>query len=143
MTELLAGLEGLERGPAGNTSLAAAFSIAQELPADCLLAVQETEYTGAGNHVQSQLTFARRSGLEVRLGDPAAEIPGASIILPAEPNLLRARDLDLDQMRRSLIRRALETRDSKPNGADIAFLALETKTDEDFVRRTIREYSEN
>jgi len=33
-TELLARLEGIERGPAGNTSLAAAISLAQELPED-------------------------------------------------------------------------------------------------------------
>ena len=34
ITEALANLEGIERGPAGNTALAAAFSLAQELPAD-------------------------------------------------------------------------------------------------------------
>lgn len=34
MTEALANLEGIERGPAGNTALAAAFSLAQELPED-------------------------------------------------------------------------------------------------------------
>ena len=34
MTQLLAELEGLERGPAGNTSLTAAFKLAQEMPAD-------------------------------------------------------------------------------------------------------------
>ena len=49
-TQLLAELEGLERGPAGNTSLAAALSVARELPSEALVVVQETEYTGAGKH---------------------------------------------------------------------------------------------
>ena len=47
ITEALANLEGLERGPAGNTALAAAFSLAQELPEDAILVVSETEYTGS------------------------------------------------------------------------------------------------
>jgi len=59
MTELLAQLEGLERGPAGNTSLAAAFVIAQEMEDDAILVVQETEYTGAGKHIVPQLTFCK------------------------------------------------------------------------------------
>ena len=46
MTEMLANLEGIERGPAGNTALACAFSLAQELPEDAVLVVSETEYTG-------------------------------------------------------------------------------------------------
>jgi cysteine synthase len=50
ITEALAALEGLERGPAGNTSLAAAFVIAQELDEDRIVVVQETEYTGASTH---------------------------------------------------------------------------------------------
>ena len=43
LTEVLAALEGLERGPAGNTSLAAAFVIAQELDEKQIIVVQETE----------------------------------------------------------------------------------------------------
>jgi len=49
VTEMLAQLEGLERGPAGNTSLAAAISIAQKMDRDQIIVVQETEYTGAGS----------------------------------------------------------------------------------------------
>ncbi|PKK94519.1 MAG: PLP-dependent lyase/thiolase, partial [Tenericutes bacterium HGW-Tenericutes-5] len=47
MTEALSALEGIERGPAGNTSLAAAFSIAKEMKEDQIIIVQETEYTSA------------------------------------------------------------------------------------------------
>ena len=51
MTELLAQLEGMERGPAGNTSLAAAFALAQTLPSDQAIVVQETEYTLSLIHI--------------------------------------------------------------------------------------------
>lgn len=78
ITELLANLEGLERGPAGNTSLAAAFCLAQELPEDQILVVSETEYTGAGKHVQPQLDFARENGIEVRFGKPVRRCPASA-----------------------------------------------------------------
>ena len=70
ITEALASLEGIEKGPAGNTALAAAFSLAQELDQDQLIVVQETEYTGAGKHVQPQLSFAKQNGIEVVFGKP-------------------------------------------------------------------------
>jgi hypothetical protein len=58
ITQVLAELEGLQRGPAGNTSLAAAFAIAQELDEEKIIVVQETEYTGAGKHPIAQLNLA-------------------------------------------------------------------------------------
>ena len=136
-TELLARLEGIERGPAGNTSLAAAISLAQELPEDAIVVVQETEYTGAGKHGSAQLSFARQNGIKVSLGNPRDEIAGESIILPAHPSLLRAVDVDLDHMRRSLITHAAETVDHAPTEEDIAFLAEETKSTEEFVREAL------
>ena len=138
MTELLARLEGIERGPAGNTSLAAAISLAQELPEDAIIVVQETEYTGAGKHGSAQLSFARQNGIKVSLGNPRDEIAGESIILPAHPSLLRAVDVDLDHMRRSLITHAAETVDHAPTSGDIAFLAEETKSTEEFVREALK-----
>ncbi len=138
-TELLARLEGIERGPAGNTSLAAAISIAQELPEEAAVVVQETEYTGAGKHGSAQLSFARQNGIRVSLGDPADEVPGESIVLPARPGLLRARDADLNHMRASLIRHAASTVDHAPTDADVAFLAEETKTDGAFVRIALKQ----
>ena len=136
-TELLARLEGIERGPAGNTSLAAAISLAQELPEDAIVVVQETEYTGAGKHANAQLSFARQNGIRVLLGNPADEVPGESIVLPAHPSLLRAEEVDLDHMRRSLITHAASTIDQAPTQQDISFLADETKTSEAFVRETL------
>ena len=78
ITELLANLEGLERGPAGNTSLAAAFCLAQELPEDQILVVSETEYTGAGKHVQPQLDFAGRTASRCALASPARRCPASA-----------------------------------------------------------------
>ena len=50
VTELLTKLEGIERGPAGNTSLTAAITMARQMDRDQIVVVQETEYTGAGKH---------------------------------------------------------------------------------------------
>ncbi len=137
-TELLARLEGIERGPAGNTSLAAAISIAQELPEDAVIVVQETEYTGAGKHGNAQLSFARQNGIRISFGDPQEEVPGESIILPSHAGLLKARDVDIDHMRRSLITHAASTVDHAPTKEDIAFLAEETKSSEAFVTEALK-----
>ena len=134
ITEALASLEGLEKGPAGNTSLAAAFALSQELPMDQMIIVQETEYTGAGKHIQPQLSFARSNGIEVFFGDPEQEVPGVNIILPSHPSLIKAKDLDLNHLRRSLIKTAVNGCPGVPTEADIAFLAEETKTDMEFVK---------
>jgi hypothetical protein len=140
MTECLATLEGLEKGPAGNTSLAAAFALSQEYDRDKLIVVQETEYTGAGKHVQPQLSFAKSNGIEVFFGDPKDEIPGKNIVLPEHPSLIKATDVDLDHMRRSLIKTALKTYNtSEPTDQDIEFLAEETMKDEAWVRKTVNE----
>ena len=138
-TEMLAVLEGMERGPAGNTSLAAAFSLAQEMPEEALLVVQETEYTGAGKHPNAQLSFARANGIDILTGDPGDEVPGENIILPAHPGLMAVREADLGHLRRSLITRALEGISHSPSDQDINFLAEETRTDADFVRKTVQE----
>ena len=137
MTEALASLEGWEKGPAGNTSLAAAFALAQELPEDQMIVVQETEYTGAGKHIQPQLTFAKSNGIEVYFGDPKDQVPGKNIVLPSHPSMIKATDQDLNHMRKSLIRTAVNTYKVTPTEADIAFLAEETKTDAAFVKEVL------
>ncbi len=135
MTEALAQIEGLERGPAGNTSLAAAFSIAKEMPEDAMILVQETEYTGAGKHIQPQLSFARANGIELKFGDPVDQIPGKNILLPTTPAYIKAVDLDLDKIRRSVVKNAVKAKNiEKVTEADIAFLVAETKADEAFVK---------
>ena len=132
MTELLAQLEGLERGPAGNVSLAAAFSLAQEMDEDQIIVVQETEYTGAGKHIQPQLSFARQNGIEIKFGNPEEEIPGKNIILPANPSLLKAKDVDIDKLKVSLIKNYIKDLNSLTDN-DINFLITETKSNKEYI----------
>lgn len=140
ITEALAILEGLERGPAGNTSLTAAFVLAQEMDRDQTIVVQETEYTGAGKHPMPQISFAKRNGVEVIFGDPDTEVPGKNIVFPQDPSFIKIREFDLDKARKSYIRNSLEKcPGGSASGDDIAFLAAETKTDESFVRSIMGE----
>jgi len=144
MTEALAHLEGLERGPAGNTSLAAAFSIAQELDEDKIIVVQETEYTGAGKHIQPQLTFAKENGVKILIGNPEKEIPGENIILPESPELIKVKDLDLNKLRISYIKNCIETaKVSSISIEDLKFLAEDTKTNTEFVKKILDELKIN
>ncbi|MDO4564904.1 MAG: 2-amino-4-oxopentanoate thiolase subunit OrtB [Clostridia bacterium] len=139
ITEALASLEGMEKGPAGNTSLAAAFSLAQSMDREQCIVVQETEYTGAGKHLNAQLSFARNNGIELKFGDPATEIPGRSIVLPSHPSLIRARHEDMRHLRASLIRNAIKGVLHTPTEEDILFLAEETKTYPTTVKEIIHE----
>lgn len=130
ITEALAVLEGLERGPAGNTSLTAAFSIAQEMDRDQIIVVQETEYTGAGKHPLAQLSFARENGIEVRFGNPDEEIAGETIILPEHPSMIKARDYDLKKARESYVKNCLSiNKTDKISRSDLEFIAADIKCD--------------
>ncbi|NLV76285.1 MAG: PLP-dependent lyase/thiolase [Tissierellia bacterium] len=141
MTEVLAQLEGLERGPAGNTSLAAAFKLAQELDEDQIIVVQETEYTGAGKHIQPQLTFAKENGIEVLIGDPTEEIPGKNIILPKDPGYIETSEVDLNRIRRSYIRNCIRNNQiEKVSKEDLEFLVEDTKSSEEFVKSILDEF---
>ncbi|MCF6465184.1 2-amino-4-oxopentanoate thiolase subunit OrtB [Clostridium sp. Cult2] len=141
MTEVLAQLEGLERGPAGNISLAAAFKLAQELDKDKIVVVQETEYTGAGKHIQPQLTFAKENGIEVLIGDPSKETPGKNIILPKNPGYINIEDIDLNRTRRSYIRNCIRnTKVEKVTKEDLEFLVEDTKSREEFVKKILDEF---
>ncbi|HSK46857.1 MAG TPA: 2-amino-4-oxopentanoate thiolase subunit OrtB [Coriobacteriia bacterium] len=139
VTEALAKLEGLERGPAGSTAMAAAMSLARDLPSDATVVVQETEYTGAGKHHWAQLNFARENGVEVRAGDPAESVPGEAIVIPERPEQIRAKDFDMGKMRRSYVRNALShaAEGYVPTGDDIEFLAEDTNSAPAFVEETI------
>jgi len=139
-TELLAKLEGLDRGPAGNTSLAAALALAREMDRDQILVVQETEYTGAGKLPSSQLSFAEKNGIRILRGDPTENVPGESIIIPNDPDQIHLDEVDLDRMRKSYIRRALKRAGAyTATGTDIAFLAQDARCTEAFVRQVIAE----
>jgi hypothetical protein len=136
ITQALAELEGMERGPAGNTSLAAAFALAREMDSDKIIVVQETEYTGAGKHPIAQLNLAKKMGVEVRRGNPKENIPGKAIVIPERPEQISVVDVELDRLRKSYLKNAA---DQLPDGEeitekDIAFLAVDTKTDKDYIR---------
>ncbi len=144
MTELLAQLEGLERGPAGNTSLAAAFVIAQEMEDDAILVVQETEYTGAGKHIVPQLTFAKENGIKVLTGNPMDEVPGENIILPEDPSYLQIDNKELDDYRKSLIKNTVKLLKEKEIGqVDLDFLCEETKLRKETVIDILKEFGVN
>ena len=138
ITEAVATLEGMEKGPAGNTSLTAAFALAQEMDEDEIIVAQETEYTGAGKGINPQLSFARSNGIELKFGDPDEEIAGKNIVFPTDPSLLKARDLDMDELRRKFIRRAVKGLDRALSDAELAFLAEETRSTVDFVKATLQ-----
>ena len=134
VTELLTKLEGLERGPAGNTSLTAAVALAGELPEDQVVVVQETEYTGAGKHHNSQLSFARSRGVEVRRGDPKDNVPGKAIVIPDRLDQVRTVPVALDDLRISYLRNAAKLLPvSQWSAADRQFLAADLNVDLDWV----------
>lgn len=141
ITEALASLEGYERGPAGNTSLTAAFALAQELNEDQIIVVQETEYTGAGKHPMAQLTFAKENGVEILFGNPDDDKPGENIIFPTDPSLIRAREFDMYALRKSYIKNAIKNNNlKKATSEDINYLSDETKLSIEEVKEILKEF---
>lgn len=140
VTEVLASVEGMERGPAGNTSLAAAIPLARELPQDETVVVQETEYTGAGKHPQAQLDFARRNGVAVRRGDPALNVPGKAIVIPENFGQLSATEMDLGRLRRSYIRNAVERNAlTEVSLEEVRFLSEDSRQSTESVTKILEE----
>ncbi len=137
-TEMLAQLEGMEKGPAGNTSLAAAISIAKELDENQIIVVQETEYTGAGKHINPQLSFAKHNGIELKFGNPLESVNGKNIILPKEVEMMQAQDIDRIRLQRSLVKNAVANVDSLSED-DIKFLAEEINDSVDKVKEILNE----
>jgi len=138
ITESLAALEGIERGPAGNTSLAAAFSLAQELQEDKIIVVQETEYTSAGKHHQAQLAFARENGITITFGHPKDEIPGKSIIFPKDISLIKAVDIDLNTIKEKYVVNHINHHNIISK-RDMIFLAEETNQSVDEIKQIIKQ----
>ena len=137
VTEALAQLEGLERGPAGNTSLAVALALARELPAEAVIVVQETEYSGAGKHPTAQLTFARENGVEIRRGDPAGNQPGRVIVIPGSPDEIRVKPVSLDELRLSYLRHAWQTGAAEIGPVDKAFFSADLRASQAFIEEAL------
>ena len=106
-----------------------------------MIVISETEYTGAGKHIQPQMAFARENGIDIRFGNPVEEDkPGENLVLPADPGMIRIQEADLNRFRKSLIKKAVKKAEgAKPTEADLQFLAEETKTDADFVKAALKE----
>ena len=137
-TDLLSKLEGMERGPAGNTSLAAAISLARELDRDQILVVQETEYTAAGKLPTSQLTFAQENGIEVRRGNPRENVPGKAIVMPERIDQIQVEDVDMEKIRQSYFANVGKmTKGYSLTEGDILFLSEDSKSSVDFARSTM------
>jgi len=138
VTELLTKLEGIERGPAGNTSLTAAVAMARQMDRDQIVVVQETEYTGAGKHHNSQLSFARENGIKVYVGDPTENVPGKTIVLPERLDQVRGKAQDMESLRHSYLRNAAKRHPVEAwTDEDIAFLAADIKSTPDWVRANL------
>ncbi|WP_246451929.1 2-amino-4-oxopentanoate thiolase subunit OrtB [Alkalicella caledoniensis] len=138
VTEMLAVLEGLERGPAGNTSLAAAIPLAMEMDEDQIIVVQETEYTGAGKHLNAQLAFAKENGINVYVGNPKESIPGKSIVLPEHPSQLSVTEFPMDKLKRTYLKNVQSQFDiEKFNDTDWEFLAQELNTCEEKIKELL------
>jgi cysteine synthase len=140
ITQALAQIEGLERGPAGNTSLAAAFAMARQMDQKQIIVVQETEYTGAGKHPLGQLNLAKQMGIEVVRGNPKDNKPGKAIVIPQHPSQIQVVDVDLDRIRRSYLRNAFNSlsQGQTPGDTDIKFLAVDTKSTQEYVGEIIK-----
>jgi cysteine synthase len=140
VTELLTKLEGLERGPAGNTSLTAAVTLARSMDRDQIVVVQETEYTGAGKHHNRQLSFARENGIEVRVGDPTENVPGKTIVIPERLEQVRGRVQDMDKLRHSYLKNAVKALPTAQwTEGDFEFLAADLKKDVAWVKQAVAE----
>jgi cysteine synthase len=139
ITELLTKIEGLERGPAGNTSLTAAVTLARQMDREQIVVVQETEYTGAGKHHNSQLSFARENGIEVRRGDPKDNVPGKAIVIPERLDQVWGKPQDMERLRLSYLKNAAKAHPKELwNDNDVAFLAADLMVSPEWVQQKRR-----
>lgn len=144
ITQALAVLEGYERGPAGNTSLTAAFALSQQMERNQIIIVQETEYTGAGKHTMPQLTFAKQNGIKVSFGNPDEEIPGKTLIFPKNPSMIKTREYNLTKAKCSYIHNCIKNYHmTKATDQDIAFIMEEIREDREFITKELKKYNVN
>lgn len=141
VTEMLAQLEGLQRGPAGNTSLTAAIALALEMDEDQTIVVNETEYTGAGKLPSAQLTFAKQMGMVVKRGDPIKEdIPGKVIAIPQHPSQIGVIEFPVSDMKKSYLKELIkrENRDEF-NDNEMEFLQEDLNATKEEIEKWISE----
>ena len=138
VTEMLAQLEGIERGPAGNVSLAAAISLAKEVEEGKIIVVQETEYTGAGKHPMPQLTFAKENGINIYRGDIRENVPGKTIVLPKSFGQIKAVELNMNKMKERYIANVAKNfKYEELSEEDVKYLEEEVRMDRRDIERTM------
>ncbi len=140
ITEALSLLEGMERGPAGNTSLAAAFSLAQTLPKDHMIVVQESEYTGAGKHFNAQISFAKEQGIKLTFGDVLKEVPGQNLVFPKSGKDIKHKSLNMLDLKKSYLKRY---KDHLFQLAELKYLEDELKLDRKIILNIMEEINES
>ncbi|MCD4826181.1 MAG: PLP-dependent lyase/thiolase [Acholeplasmataceae bacterium] len=140
ITEALALLEGMERGPAGNISLAAAFSLAQEMKEDEIIVVQESEYTGAGKHFNSQISFAKDQGIRLEFKTDEKEIPGYNLVFPLSGKDVTYQEIQLDDLKRSYLK---HHKDKVFTNIEYEFLKDELNTDIKKIKEMMEDINEN
>ncbi len=137
-TEMLAALEGIERGPAGNTSLAGAINLAMKLDQDAIIVVQETEYTGAGKHPQSQLSFAAKNGIKILRGNPENSKNGENIILPRNLGDFQYKEIDLKKLKLSYLENLINNfPKARLIEEDFEFLATDINEEQKWIKESI------
>lgn len=140
-TEALAQVEGMMRGPAGNTSLTAALAMAREMDRDQIIVVQETEYTGAGKLPSAQLTFAKKMGVVVKNGDPIKEDePGKVIAIPDSIDQIGTIEYPLEKLRNSYLKEIVKTYGKREySDVEIKFISEDTGMTFDDVKKRLKE----
>ena len=69
------------------------------------------------------------------MGDPEEEIPGKNIILPRGPEDISLRPVDLDSLKRSLIRNVVTAGNiERVTELDLLYLMEETRSSYEFVK---------
>jgi cysteine synthase len=140
ITEALSLLEGMERGPAGNISLAAAFSLAQSMKEDEIIVVQESEYTGAGKHFNSQISFAKEQGIKLEFGSYEKEIPGKNLVFPNSGIDVIHKELNLRDLKKSYLKHYKHINLIK---SDYEYLKKEINLDIDMINKMMEEINES
>jgi hypothetical protein len=76
-------------------------------------------------------------GIEVVRGNPRDNVPGRRIAIPERPSQIAAHEVDLDRVRRSYLRNAVEAlpAGTRPDAGDVDFLAAETRSSPDYVEK--------
>ncbi|BCR35965.1 2-amino-4-oxopentanoate thiolase subunit OrtB [Mariniplasma anaerobium] len=140
ITEALSLLEGMERGPAGNISLAAAFSLAQTMKEDEIIVVQESEYTGAGKHFNSQISFAKKQGIILEFGSCEKEVAGKNLVFPKSGKDVIHKELNLMDLKKSYLK---HYKDKILSKQEYAYLKEELNLNIDKIIKMMEEINES